>query len=67
MPDFEAICKILLFVRVGKILSDQQEGVPQGSILSVILFNMKINNVFKYLLNGVNYYIYVDDILTCYQ
>ena len=35
-------------VRVGSILSDQFEqaqGVPQGSILSTTLFNVKINNI----------------------
>ena len=35
-------------VRVGSTLSDQFEqaqGVPQGSILSTTLFNIKINNI----------------------
>ena len=57
-------------VRVGNTLSDsyhQQEGVPQGSILSVTLFSMKINNIVKCLLNGVNCSLYVDDFLISYQ
>ena len=35
-------------VRVGSTLSDlydQEQGVPQGSILSTTLFNIKINNI----------------------
>ena len=35
-------------VRVGFTLSDlydQEQGVPQGSILSTTLFNIKINNI----------------------
>ena len=39
-------------VRVGTTLSDlqgQEEGVPQGSILSVTLFSITINNIVKVL------------------
>ena len=57
-------------VRVGNTLSDpyhQQEGVQQGNILSVTLFSMKINNIVKFLLNGVNCSLYADDFLICYQ
>ena len=53
-------------VRVGVTLSDlydQEEGVPQGSILSVTLFNIKINNIVKCLLNGINCSLYMDDFL----
>ena len=35
-------------VRVGSTLSDlydQEQGAPQGSILSTTLFNIKINNI----------------------
>jgi len=38
-------------LRVGNTLSDwyhQQEGVPQGSILSVTLFSMKINSIVEW-------------------
>jgi len=57
-------------VRVGVTLSDlydQEEGVPQGSILSVTLFNIKINNIVKCLLNGINCSLYMDDFLICYK
>jgi len=60
----------IVSVRVGNTLSDsyhQQEGVQQGSILSVILFSMKINNNVKCLLNGINCSLYVDDFLIWYQ
>ncbi|XP_055924518.1 uncharacterized protein LOC129956612 [Argiope bruennichi] len=51
-------------VRLGNILSDsfhQDEGVPQGSVPSVILFIIKINNIIKNLPSGVNGSLYVDD------
>ena len=57
-------------VRVGSLLSDQQsqeEGVPQGSILSVTLFGIKINNIVKCLNPGVDCSLYVDDFLICYR
>ena len=57
-------------VRVGSTLSDlqqQEEGVPQGSILSVTLFGVKINNIVKNLNPGVDCSLYVDDFLICYR
>ena len=57
-------------VRVGTTLSGlqgQEEGVPQGSILSVTLFSMKINNIVKALNPGVDCSLYVDDFLICYR
>ena len=57
-------------VRVGTTLSDlqgQEEGVPQGSILSVTLFSIKINNIDKTLNPGVDCSLYVDDFLFCYR
>ena len=51
-------------VRIGSTLSDiqnQEEGVPQGSILSVTLFNIKINSITNCLNPGVDSYLYVDD------
>ena len=42
-------------VRVGSTLSDlydQEQDVPQGSILSTTLFNIKINNIVKVVICG---------------
>ena len=36
-------------------------GVPQGSILSVILFSLKINNIVKSVLKGLEMLLFVDD------
>ena len=72
LPSF--ICNSLsdrnLKVRVGSTLSESQEqemGVPQGSILSVTLFNIKINNITKCLSPGTDCSLYVDDFLICYR
>ena len=57
-------------VRVGSTLSEnhqQEQGVPQGSILSVTLFGLKINNITKVLNPGVDCSLYVDDFLICYR
>src|SRR6056300_464138 len=57
-------------VRIGTILSnlyEQEEGVPQGSILSVTLFSFKINSIVDCLAPGMNCSLYVDDFLVCYQ
>ena len=50
-------------VRIGFSLSDtfkQEQGVPQGSILSPTLFNIKINNIVK-CVNDTDSSLYVDD------
>jgi len=57
-------------VRVGTTLSDlhdQEMGVPQGSILSVTLFSVKINNIVKCIQPGVECSLYVDDFLICFR
>ena len=57
-------------VRVGSTLSEahnQEQGVPQGSNLSVTLFSLKINNIVKCLNPGVDCSLYVDDFLICYR
>ena len=50
-------------VRISSALSDtfeQEQGVPQGSILSPTLFNIKINNIVK-CVNDTDSSLYVDD------
>ncbi len=52
-------------VRIGHVLSDnfiQEEGVPQGSVLSVTLFIIKINSVLHQLPPSVHGTLYVDDL-----
>ena len=57
-------------VRIGSTLSDlydQEQGVPQGSILSTTLFNIKINNIVNCLDNKTDGSLYVDDFGICYR
>ena len=44
---------------------EQEMGVPQGSILSVILFSLKINNIVKSVLKGLEASLFVDDFAFC--
>ena len=56
-------------VRIGSTFSDtfnQEQGVPQGSILSPTLFNIKINNIVK-CVNDTDSSLYVDDFCTFYK
>ena len=51
-------------VHIGTTLSDiqnQEEGVSQGSILSVTVFNIKINSITNCLNPGIDKYLFVDD------
>ena len=51
-------------VRLGSHISDvfdQEVDVPQGSILSVTLFALKINSIVKSVSPGVECSLYVDD------
>ena len=45
----------------------QEMGVPQGSVLSVMLFNIKINNIVKNINSRTNCALHVDDFLICYR
>ena len=57
-------------VRVGDTFSKihkQEMGVPQGSILSVTLFSVKITNIVKSVCPGVECFLYVDDFCICYR
>ena len=50
-------------VKILNTLSDefvQEEGVPQGSVLSVTLFNIKINHILKQLPPSIKGCLYVD-------
>ena len=40
---------------------NQEEGVPQGSILSVTLFSLKINSIVGCLIQDIECSLYVDD------
>ena len=55
-------------VRLGTTLSEEHEqdmGVPQGSILSVTLFSIKVNSIVKCLSQDTKCSLYVDDFLIC--
>ena len=56
-------------VCIGSTLSDlkNQEGVPQGNILSTTLFNIKINNIIKELSPDIYGSLYVDDCSISYK
>jgi len=57
-------------VRVGGTYSkvcEQEMGIPQGSILSVTLFCLKINSIAKALCPGVDCFLYIDDFLIWYR
>ena len=72
LPNFISKClKDRSFkVRVGSTFSasnPQEMGVPQGSILSVTLFSVKINSITQCLKPAVDCSLYVDDFQICYR
>ena len=57
-------------IRIGSTLSDmknQEEGVPQGSVLSMTLFSIKIKNIIECLSPWVDGSLYVDNLLICFR
>ena len=57
-------------VQVGSSMSDyydQEQGVPQGGVLSTTLFSIKINDIVKCLGNLTDCSLYVDDFCICYR
>ena len=58
------LCNRTFAVIYGHMISDpfpQEEGVPQGAILSTTLFNIKLNGIVKEIIPGVEVSLYVDD------
>jgi len=57
-------------VRLGSNLSEwhsQETGVPQGCMLSVTLFLLKINSIINCLPSGVRSSLYVYNFVICYR
>ena len=52
---------------VEYIYYDQEQGVPQGGVLSTTLFSIKINDIVKCLGNLTDCSLYVDDFCICYR
>ena len=60
----------VFLVLYGNTLSDefsQEEGVPQGAILSTTLFNVKLNGIVKAIFPGVECSLYVDDFVIIFR
>ena len=54
---------------MGEVFSEEKQemGVHQGSVLSITLVNIKINNIVKNIYTGTNCAFYVDDFLICFR
>nr|KAG5695188.1 hypothetical protein BaRGS_018310 [Batillaria attramentaria] len=50
---------------IHKDCQEQEMGVPQGSILSPVLFSLKINNIVKSVTKGTDASLFVDDFALC--
>ena len=59
----ERTFNILLGATVYAQQFSQEEGVPQGAILSTTLFNVKLNKIAQAMTNGVECSLYVDDFI----
>ena len=60
--------RLLFQVKIGSTLSDfheQENRVPQGSVLSSIRFNIEINYIVKAVLEGSESSLFVDDFALC--
>ena len=55
----------LFQVRALSDTYEQEMGVPQGGILSPVLFSLKINNIVKSVLKGSEASLFVDDFALC--
>ena len=64
---FLSDCKFKVRMDLLSDMKNQEEGVPQDSVLSVTLFSIKINNITKCLTLGVDGSLYMDDLLICYR
>ena len=53
--------------RVSPSFYNQEQGIPQGRILSITLFNIKINSIVKCLDSKTDNSLYVDDFGICYH
>ena len=57
-------------VRIGSVLSnlfENEEGVPQGGVLSVTLFGIKINGIAEQIDDRLLKALFVDDLSTCFR
>ena len=63
----ERTFNILLLGTLYSDTFDQEEGVPQGAILSTTLFNVKLNDIARGLPQGVQCSLYVDDFIIFYR
>ena len=59
--------EILLGTTLTNSEFKQEEGVPQGAILSTTLFNLKLNDIAKELNPGIQCSLYVDDFVIFYR
>ena len=60
----------ILRVRIGKTISEprsMENGIPQGSTLSVVLFAIAVNDLLKNLSPSVGRMLYVDDLAIYYS